>query len=144
MNDTWLLAHSVDVAAPLAFVWAWRSDLSTWHDPPARFEIDGSFADGATGRTILPGQPPFKWTLRDVRAPAGFTVEMPFEGAEALFEWRFEAIDEHRTRLTQRIGVRGDGASMYEEQIRAGFAPTLSEGMARLAEALERAARLAP
>jgi hypothetical protein len=69
---------------------------------------------------------------------------MPFEGAEALFEWRFEAIDEHRTRLTQRIGVRGDGASMYEEQIRAGFAPTLSEGMARLAEALERAARLAP
>lgn len=144
MNDTWLLAHSVDAAAPLAFVWAWRSDLSTWHDPPARFELDGPFADGATGRTILPGQPPLKWTLCDVRAPEGFTIEMPLEGATALFQWRFDAIDEHHTRLTQRIGLRGDGASKYIDQIRAGFAPTLSDGMARLAGALERAARPAP
>ena len=100
--DVWQLEHFVDVDASLAFVWAWRTDITTWDDPPARFELDGPFADGAHGTTSLPGQTPLTWTLRDVRAPETFTVEMPLDRAAMLFEWRFGALGDRRTR--QSVG----------------------------------------
>ena len=142
--DVWQLEHVVDVDASLAFVWAWRTDITTWDDPPARFALDGPFADGAHGTTLLPGQAPLTWTLRDVRAPETFTVEMPLDRAALLFEWRFGALGDRRTRLTQRIGVEGENAAAYVDQVRSGFGATMADGMLRLAGALEEAARSEP
>ena len=125
-----------------AFVWAWRTDITTWDNPPARFELEGPFVTGAEGKTILPGQPPLRWFLRDVQPNALFAIEMPLDCAAVFFEWRFQAIDDRRTRLTQRIGVAGENAAAYADQVRAGFGATLVDGMARLARAIEDAARL--
>ena len=138
---TWILEHSVVVAASKAFVWAWRSDISTWHDPPAQFELDGLFVSGARGRTFMPGQAPLAWTLTEVREGESFVAEIALEDATALFEWRFDAIDDRHTRMTQRIGVSGSNAQAFVEQVRAGFGGTLAEGMARLADSIENAAR---
>ena len=137
----WQLEHAVDANASLAFVWVWRTDITTWDDPPARFELEGPFVIGAEGKTILPGQAPLRWALRDVRPNESFLIEMPLDQAAVLFEWRFEAIDDRRTRLTQRIGVGGENAASYADQVRTGFGATLVDGMARLARAIEDAAR---
>jgi hypothetical protein len=138
---SWILQHAVDVAAPRPFVWAWRSDISTWHDPPARFELDGPFGSGSQGRTIMPGQPELRWMLTDVCMSESFAIELTLEGAAAIFEWRFESIDDGHTRMTQRIGVTGENAPAYVEQIQAGFGATLAEGMAHIAATIEQAAR---
>ena len=74
-----------------------------------------------TARRALPGQTPLAWTLRDVRAPETFTVEMPLDRAALLFEWRFGALGDRRTRLTQRIGVAGENAAAYVGSGALGF-----------------------
>ena len=71
-----------------------------------------------------------------------FAIEMPLDCAAVFLEWQFQAIDDRRTRLTQRIGVAGENAAAYADQVRAGFGATLVDGMARLARAIEDAARL--
>jgi hypothetical protein len=33
------LEHSVEAEASLSFAWNWRTDIKTWDDPPARFQL---------------------------------------------------------------------------------------------------------
>jgi hypothetical protein len=53
----------------------------------------------------------------------------------------FEAVSNHRTRITQRILLWGDNADAYVDQVQAGFGSTLAGGMKRVADALEKAER---
>jgi len=69
---------------------------------------------------------------------------MPLKEAVLSFEWDFEPVSNHRTRITQRIVLLGDNAAEYVDQVRAGFGSTLVDGMRRIAEALERAERSMP
>jgi hypothetical protein len=132
-----LLEHSVEVDVSLAFAWNYRTDITTWEDPPARFSLDGPFADGSWGTTSIPDHPLIRWQIRDVRPGRSFIVEMPLDPAAVLsFEWRFEAISANRTRMTQRVVLSGDHAAAYESIIRARFESTLADGMKRIAEVM--------
>ena len=82
-----------------------------------------------------------RWQLRDVRPGAAFIIELPLDGAAMSFEWLFDAVSNHRTRITQRILLWGDNATAYVNQVQAGFGATLADGMKRIADALERAER---
>jgi hypothetical protein len=135
------LQHSVEAAVSCAFAWHWRTNTKNWNDPPARFQLHGPFASGSWGTTYLPGQPPLQWHIRDVRPDASFVIDMPLDRAVLTFEWLFEPIEEHRTRITQRITLSGDNAATYVDQVRAQFGATLDEGMKRIAEALLTAER---
>jgi hypothetical protein len=64
---------------------------------------------------------------------------MILDRAVLSFEWLFDAVSTHRTRITQRIVLSGDNAAAYAEQVRVGFGSTLREGMARIAAALVKA-----
>jgi hypothetical protein len=129
------IEHAVVVDVDLAFAWAWRTDVGTWHDPPAEFRLDGAFADGAWGTTRLPGQE-LRWQVRDVRPERSFVIAMPLDDALLSFEWRFDAVSERSTRITQRIVLSGRNAAAYASEVRDGFAPTIVDGMNRLAAAL--------
>src|SRR5438046_2407880 len=61
------LEHSVDAEVSPSFAWNWRTDIKNWDDPPAQFQLDGPFASGSWGTTLLPGQEPLRWQIRDVR-----------------------------------------------------------------------------
>jgi hypothetical protein len=135
------LEHSVEADVSLLFAWNWRTDIKTWDDPPARFQLDGPFADGSWGTTLFPGREPVRWHIRDVRPGAALIIEMPLDGAAMSFEWLFDAVSNHRTRITQRIFLWGESAHTYVNQVQAGFGSTLSDGMKRIADALERAER---
>lgn len=65
---------------------------------------------------------------------------MQLENATLSFEWRFEALGREKTRLAQRVVLRGEKAGDYVGQVRDAFGATLAEGMKRIAGLLERAA----
>jgi hypothetical protein len=135
------LEHSVEVPVDIAFAWRFRTDVATWNDPPATFALDGPFADGATGTTLMPGQPPLIWRVRDVRPPHSFTIEMEFEGAVCAAEWRFDTLSGGRTKMTQRLSLFGPNASQYREQFETGFESNLADGMNRVAAAIVAACK---
>jgi hypothetical protein len=133
------LEHSVEVEVSPSFAWNWRTDITTWDDPPAQFQLDGPFASGTWGTTLLPEQKPLRWQVRDVRPGAAFNIEVPLDGAVISFEWLFDAVSNQRTRITQRIVLWGDNASAYVNQVQEGFGANLPAGMKRIADAMARA-----
>ena len=141
MNDiAYQVEHSVDVPVSRAFAWAWRTDVRNWDDPPAQFQLDGSFVAGSWGTTRLPGQELLRWQIRDVEPLSSFVIEMPLDRATLSFEWQFEAISDRQTRLTQHIVLAGDNAAAYASLVQAGFGSNLQEGMSRIAAAITGAA----
>jgi hypothetical protein len=134
----WETRHSVETRANVEFAWQYWSNVKNWDDPPARFEFEGPFLNGARGLTHLPGQPPIEWFIRDVTVGSVATVEIPADGASLSFEWRFEPVGEGRTQLTQRITLRGEKAANY-----LSYAKVLEEnlpvGMKKMASAIEAA-----
>lgn len=131
-----VLEHSVEADVSATFAWKFWTDITNWDDPPAQFTLDSAFADGARGRTMLPGEPVRDWTIRDVRAGRSATIQMELDGATLAFEWRFDPLDENRTNLTQRVVLSGEKASVYMEQVRAAFESNLPAGMKRIASAM--------
>jgi hypothetical protein len=137
------LEHSVEADVSPSFAWNWRTDVKNWDDPPAHFQLDGPFASGSWGTTLLPGQEPLRWHIRDVRPGRSFIVEMPLDRAVLSFEWRFDAVSDCRTRITQRIVLSGDNATAYATQVSTQFGLTLADGMKRIADAMAGAERSA-
>ena len=127
------LEQSVVVEVSLEFAWRFRTDIANWNDPPARFTLDGFFGAGSRGTTLLPGQEPLHWSIREVRPGETFVLEMQLGGATLTFEWRFDALSEHRTSMTQRIVLAGENAAAYAKQVESGFSKSLADGMRRIA-----------
>jgi len=136
-----LLEHSVEAAVSAATAWRFWTDVTNWDDPPARFVLDGPFAEGSHGTTVLPGQPPLRWRICRVRPGRSATIEMALDRATLGFEWHFDPVADRQTRLTQRIILAGGNSLAYVEQVRSAFAPNLPAGMTRLANAMARAER---
>ena len=138
-----VLEHSIETDVSVSFAWKYRTDIATWNDPPATFQLNGPFAEGACGTTLMPGQDPLKWWIRDVQAGTTFAIEMPLDGATLRFEWHLTAVSGRRTKLTQLIILSGSNAVAYRDQIQTGFGPTLAPGMAKLATEMVTAERTA-
>ena len=134
MSDTALrLEHSVEAEVSLASAWRFRTDVTKWNDPPARFQLEGGFREGAQGTTLLPGQEPLHWRICRLREAESFAVEMGLDRATLIFEWHFAALGENRTRLTQCILLQGENAAAYAAQVQAGLGANLAGGMERIA-----------
>ena len=129
----WELEHPVDVDVSPSFAWNFRTDIRNWHDPPATFSLDGPFAAGARGTTLVPGQEPIHWGIREIQPGKSFLIEIQLDQATLCFLWRFEGLSERRTTVTQRIELSGRNAGAYAQPVQAGFGSNLSDGMQRLA-----------
>ena len=130
------LEHSVETDASPGFAWSFFTNPSNWDDPPAQFVLDGPFCAGSEGRTLIPGQEPVRWCIRDVQPGHSYVVETQLDEATLAFEWRFDAVSDRRTRLTQRIVLSGDNAAAHAEGVRVGFGSNLPAGMKRIAAAI--------
>ena len=137
------LEHSIEVEVSLSFAWNWRTDITTWDDPPAQFHLDGPFASDSWGTTLFPGREPVRWQIREVRPGVGFIIDVPRDGAVVSFEWLFDAVSNHQTRITQHIVLCGTNAQAYVNEVHAGFGSTLADGMKKIANTLEKAERSA-
>jgi len=135
----WEIEHSVETTASPTFAWNFWTDVGNWDDPPAKFELDGTFAAGSRGTTRLPGQEPLRWFIAEVTPPSAATIEMSLDGASLSFQWRFEGLPDGRTRLTQRIALQGEKAELYLAQVKDAFAANLPGGMNKMAAAMANA-----
>jgi hypothetical protein len=135
----WEITHSVETNATPAFVWHYWTNIANWDDPPAKFELEGPFAAGSRGVTRLPGQEALHWLIREVTPPNAATIEICLDGAALAFEWRFVALADGRTRLTQRIVLKGEKADLYLSQVKTAFATNPPNAMNKLATAMANA-----
>jgi hypothetical protein len=138
-----VLEHSIEADVSPTFAWNFRTEIANWSDPPATFLLDGPFAEGAQGTTLVPGREALAWWIREVQTGRSFTIEMPLDRATLRFEWHFSPVSQRRTKLTQRIILSGSNVAAYTQQVQTGFGPTLADGMKRIAAdmvATERAA----
>jgi hypothetical protein len=135
------LNYSVEADVSPAFAWRYRTDVATWNDPPARFTLDGPFESGSRGTTLLPGQEPLHWRIREVRPGESFVLEMQLDRATLSFEWRFDELPGERTKLTQHVVLSGENAGAYAAQVEAGFGANLPDGMRRIAAEMTAAER---
>ena len=138
----WECQRSVEVDVPASFAWQYMTDVGNWSDPPAEFALEGAFASGSRGTTRMPGRPPATWTIRDVESGHGYTIEGGsfLENAVLLFHWRFDAVSDRTTRLTQHIELCGENAAAYVADVSARFGPNLAPGLRRIAERMAKAA----
>jgi hypothetical protein len=134
------MTYSVDTDADVDFAWNYWSNVKYWDDPPARFELEGAFADGARGVTWVGEQLTMHWVVRNVKARETATIEVQLDGAVMAFTWRLEAVGDGRTRLTQRAVLSGEKAEALVEQAK-GLETTLPQGMKKLAAAIGAAAK---
>jgi hypothetical protein len=135
------IEHSVEAAVSAAAAWSFWTDVTNWSDPPARFIVDGVFASGTRGRTLMPGHDPLLWTIRRVRPGKSAAIETELDGATLIFEWYFEPLSKTKTRLTQRILLSGENSAAHAPGVQAGFGPHLPEGMKKIARMMEKAAK---
>jgi hypothetical protein len=135
----WEITHSVESNASLDFAWRYWTNVANWDDPPARFELDAPFATGSRGVTHLPEQLPMYWLIREVIPHNFATIDLSLEGATLSFEWRFVGLAEGRTRLTQRIVLKGEKAGIYLPQVKPTFTANPPHAMKKLALAMANA-----
>ena len=138
----WELKHSVIANADQASVWSWHSNVENW----VRFEgnaiesitLDGPFQAGTHMTTKMPGQDPRYSTLIKVEPPTHTVIEMQLSDAVLRFDWTFEALSDHQTRLTQRVILDGPKADAYVPFMEQHFAPNIAPGMERIAEEIAK------
>jgi hypothetical protein len=144
MSDAlaWEFERAVEADVPVAFAWTYMTDVRNWSDPPAEFSLDGPFAPGSQGTTLVPGHPPNHWRIIAVDSGAAYTIENGgfLDRARMRFHWRFDRLSESRTRLSQRIELFGENAGAYVKEISESFGPNLDPGLRRIAEQMARAA----
>ena len=135
----WQLEHSVETDASPRFAWGYLTDVRNWDDPPAQFALNGPFAAGSQGTTLMPDQEPLRWRISDVQPGQSYTIEAQLEGAMLSFEWCFGAVPDGRTRLTQRIVLSGNNAAANAQQVEASFGANLQGGMKKIAATIATA-----
>jgi hypothetical protein len=135
----WEMTHSVETSASLVFAWDFWTDVTNWDDPPAKFALDGPFAVGTRGTAQIPGEELLHWLIREATCPNAATIETQLDGAALSFAWRFEGLTDGRTRLTQRVLLKGEKADVYLSQVKSTFMASLAAGMNKLAAAMANA-----
>ena len=138
-NAAWQSVHAEETDASPDFAWRYWSNVANWDDPPAQFELDGPFAVGARGLTRIPGQESIRWIIREVTPGEAATIEILLDGAALAIEWKFAGLAERRTRLTQRVVLRGEKADAYLEHAKM-FTANMPNGMRKIAAAIANAA----
>ena len=137
----WEFQYSVDVDASSEFAWQFWTNIDNWrkHEPGVEFEMDGPFVAGARGRTIMPGQPPLEWMIREAHPGRYWIQEASLPGASLFISMQFEALD-RRTSITQRLWLDGERAGDFVDAVRM-FETTTPDGLKRIASLIERAQR---
>jgi hypothetical protein len=140
MNEpVWNFEYSVECAASRNFAWAYWTNIATWNDPPAKFELDGPFAVGSRLTTTLPDQTMHS-VIRYVDPGQAATIEMQLPDATLSFQWLFEDLSEMRSRITQRLTLLTTNGDLVAQV--SLLEQSVPHGMNTLVAAIEEASKL--
>ena len=133
----WQFEQSIECEASAGSAWKYWTDVANWNDPLAEFALVGPFEAGSRIVTKMPGQDPWQSVITEVIPDRAATIEMRLQGAVLSFRWLFEALPEHRSRITQRLTLDGLNAAEFLEHM-AQFERSVPDGMKVVKAAIEQ------
>ena len=134
----WAFEYSVESDATPHFAWTYWTNVANWVDPPATFQLEGSFAPGSRLTTTIPGQEQWHSIIREVGADRTAVIDMELPGATVRCHWCFDEATGNRTRITQRLTLSGENAGAFVKEVASGFEPNVPQGMRKLAATIAR------
>jgi hypothetical protein len=149
MNDAerplWEKKESVEATAPAAFCFRYWADVKNMAADPGieRVETDGPYRDrpGMHGRTHLVGGGTTDWVVAEVEPERRVVIDMALPGASLRFDFRVEDRVGGGSVLSQRVSLFGPNAAQHLEEVEAGFATSLRDGMRAVRDRMDEAAR---
>lgn len=141
MDEKWTFAQTVECSVPKEFAWCFWTNVSNWalDADVVSVELEGPFAVGTKGVTQSKSSGRIEWRIAELQ-PGRAVLEFPGPGVLARFVFTFEDI-KGRTRITQEVSFAGDQASAYAETVGRALEIGIPDGMRRLCQAMEAAAR---
>ena len=138
----WVFEHTIECRVSVQFAWNFWTNVRNWKlDADVdSIEIQGEFAAGTRGVTYSKSSGKIDWHITELVPQRRAVLEIPAPGAVARFAWTFEGV-EGRARITQRASLCGERMATYAESIGPALQMGIPEGMRKLCEAMETAAR---
>ncbi|MFF4354987.1 SRPBCC family protein [Streptomyces sp. NPDC001530] len=137
----WQHEHSTDVDVAPAAVWAQYANIDTWptwNIGMLKVELAGPFSTGTAGQVTSQGQPPAPFTLSDVTAGEGFTIDVQLtDELVSRSDCRVRALPGGGSRVTHSVEFSGAGS----EQMGAAHGEALAANIAAGVQALVKAAQ---
>ena len=134
------LQHTVVAKTSRPIAWQFWTNVDNWslvEGGDIDFTLDGPFQTGTKGITEVPGEEPRHWKLVKVQNPERAVIEIALPGAVMRFAFRFEALPNDQTCLSQHITLEGPQSGEYSAVMEA-FAKNLGPSMERLADEMAR------
>jgi hypothetical protein len=138
----WIFEHTIECGVSVQFAWNFWTNVSNWKldTDVDSIELQGEFAVGSRGVTNSKSSGRIEWQITELVQERRVVLEFPAPGAVARFVWTFEGVD-GRARITQRASLCGEQMAKYAESIGPALQLGIPEGMRKLCEAMEAAAR---
>ena len=138
----WVFEHTIECRVPVEFAWAFWTNVKNWElDADVdSIELQGEFAAGSRGFTNSKSSGRIEWQIMELVGQQRAVIAFPAPGAVARFTWTFEGV-QGRTRITQRASLCGEQMAKYADSIGPSLKVGIPEGMRKLCEAMEAAAR---
>ena len=122
--------YSIETKASVQAIWRLYSDVTTWPSWDSGIltvELDGPFADGATGKIVLREQDTFSFRILSAVPNKGFSdeTEIPGLGAVIRFIHTLGETPSGSTKVTHRVEIDGSAADTLGPAITAGIPKTM-------------------
>jgi hypothetical protein len=133
--------HSIECAVSRDFAWNfWTNVENLARDPDVEsIALDGPFAAGTRGVTHSKVSGRLEWRIAEAQ-PGRAVIEFPLEGAVGRCTWVFEDHGEG-CRITQSWTLEGEQGESYAKMAGPLMESGVPEGMKKLGQRMEDAAR---
>ena len=137
-----MIAHELEIAAPIERVWELTVDIERWPElTPTITSVErlqrGPLAVGSSARLVQPRQSPRVWTVTDLEAPTRFAWSARLGRVTMTGRHDLVRIDDHTTTNRLSLELSGVGAGVVArlggKQLLAAIA-TENVGFKRAAE----------
>ena len=139
MSNAWAFEHTVECSVSREFAWKFWTNVDNWKldSDVVSVELHGPFAAGAVGATQTKSSGRLEWRIAELEPGRRAVLEFSAPGAVARFAYAFEDMEGRRTRITQRVSLSGERASMYVDTVGQALEVGIPEGMRKLCQAME-------
>jgi len=146
MRPLWEKTETVEITAEPAFAFTFMASIENMTADPGieRVETNGSYRDraGMRGKTYLKGGGHADWIVTGVEPDRRIVIDLELRDAWLRFDLRFDDRIAGGTIFSQRVSLFGPGAAEYVEEVAAGFATSLRDGMRAVGDRIDAAATL--
>jgi uncharacterized protein YndB with AHSA1/START domain len=133
----WDFEHSLEAPVPRERVWSLWTDIeswSRWNPGVVRAELDGPFAEGATGSVRAAGGPASKLQVLTVEPERRFVTEASERLMRLRFEHELGDSADGQLRITHRVQMTGLATPLMRRTVGPRLERAIPVALANLVE----------